>query len=164
MSSRWNHPGLPHKGWRLVDVEDIRSEGQSESETDYETCQMCGNEKIRFVHTVSHPEHDEELRVGCVCAEKMTSDYSTPRRRETELRNRASRRRNWTKKKWKVSDKGSYYLKLDGKLVLIYRDKSSSQYKVKVDETWGKKRFKDLDDAKMAAFQGIEYLKELGTW
>jgi hypothetical protein len=33
-----------------VDVVDLRADGESADETDYATCQMCGNEKIRYVH------------------------------------------------------------------------------------------------------------------
>ena len=91
----WKIPGVPHKGWSLDDVIDIREDGQAKWETPYESCMMCGNEKIRFVHIVSHPEVDEDFRVGCVCAEKMTGDYINPERREKDLRNRASRRSNW---------------------------------------------------------------------
>ena len=42
-------PDLPYKDSNLIDVNEDR---QSEDETDYETCMMCGNEKIRFVHIV----------------------------------------------------------------------------------------------------------------
>jgi hypothetical protein len=95
MANFWKQQGVPHKGWTLVDVIDVREDGQPEWETDYETCMMCGNEKIRYVHIVEHPEIEEEFRVGCTCAEKMTSDYLNPKRREKELRNKASRRINW---------------------------------------------------------------------
>ena len=70
MANFWKQHGIPHKGWTLVDVIDVREDGQSEWETDYETCMMCGNEKIRYVHILEHPEVDEEFRVGCTCAEK----------------------------------------------------------------------------------------------
>ena len=48
--NRWDQPGVPHKGWHCVDVVDLRADGESADETDYATCQMCGNEKIRYVH------------------------------------------------------------------------------------------------------------------
>ena len=71
---RWDQPGVPHKGWHCVDVVDLRADGESADETDYATCQMCGNEKIRYVHIMEHPELDENFDVGCVCAEKMSGD------------------------------------------------------------------------------------------
>ena len=73
--NRWDQPGVPHKGWRCVDVVDLRADGESADETDYATCQMCGNEKIRYVHIMEHPDLDENFEVGCVCAEKMSDDY-----------------------------------------------------------------------------------------
>lgn len=164
MSNYWNIPGVPHKGWSLYDVIDVRGEGQEELETDYETCMMCGNERIRYVHIVSHPEVNHEFRVGCVCAEKMTNDYFNPRRLERDLRNRASRRANWLNKDWKFSKNGNRYLKIDGKFVTIYKDKRTGKYKVSIDSTFGKKSFENLAEAKVAAFNGIEYLKDNDQW
>ncbi len=40
MSNYWNISGVPHKGWNLIDVIDVREDGQSEDETDYEICMM----------------------------------------------------------------------------------------------------------------------------
>jgi len=164
MANFWKQHGIPHKGWTLVDVIDVREDGQSEWETDYETCMMCGNEKIRYVHILEHPEVDEEFRVGCTCAEKMTNDYINPERRERELRNRASRRVNWTKKDWKISKSGNFFLTVDGQHLLIYKDKKTNKYKVKIGETFGKKTFDTLAEAKIAAFNGMEYLKDKGDW
>jgi hypothetical protein len=90
--NRWDTAGVPHKGWTCVDVVDLRADGGPAGETDYATCQMCGNEKIRYVHIMEHPDLDEHFDVGCVCAEKMSDDYEGPRRREARLRNRAARR------------------------------------------------------------------------
>jgi len=78
-----------------VDVVDLRSDGESAEETNYATCQMCGNEKIRYVHFMEHPDLEEQFDVGCVCAEKMSGDYTGPKVRENRLRNRAVRRTRW---------------------------------------------------------------------
>ena len=164
MTNHWKHQGIPHKGWTLEDVIDIREDGQEEWETDYETCMMCGNEKIRYVHILTHPDIDEEFRVGCICAENMTDDYVNPQQREKELRNRTNRRINWTKKEWKRSKNGNYYLTVQGHHLLIYRDKKSKKFKVKIGDIFGKKTFDNLDKAKVAVFNGIEYLKESGDW
>jgi len=164
MANYWRQQGVPHKGWVLMDVIDVREHGQSQWDTEYETCMMCGNEKIRYVHILHHHDVIEDFRVGCTCAEKMTNDYINPERREKELRNRASRRINWTRKTWKRTKTGNYYLKIDERFLLIYRDKKSARYKVKVGKVFGKKTFDNLDNAKMAAFIGMEYLKDKGEW
>ncbi len=97
-----------------MDVVDLRADGESADETDYATCQMCGNEKIRYVHIMEHPDLDENFDVGCVCAEKMSGDYEGPKRREAKLRNRAARRTRWLQRKWRVSAKGNSFLNVDG--------------------------------------------------
>lgn len=163
MPNWWNQIGVPHKGWVLNEVIDIREDGQSAEETPYETCMMCGNEKIRFVHIVSHNEVEEEYRVGCVCAERMTNDYINPKGKENELRNRANRRNTWIKKTWKLSKTGNIYLNHKEHHIVIFKDKSQ-KYKVIIDDIFGKKTFQELHKAKIAAFNGIEYFKEIGKW
>lgn len=164
MSNKWNQPNIPHKGWSLEYVYDIREDGQSADETDYETCMMCNNERIRFVHVVTHKDVEEDFKVGCVCAEKLTSDYVTSRRLETALRNKANRRISWSKKKWKVSQNGNHYLNVEDRHLLIYQDKKSKKFKCKIKETFGKKSFESIHQAKIAIFNGIEYMKENGEW
>lgn len=158
MANHWKQQGIPHKGWTLVNVIDVREDGQAEWETDYETCMMCGNEKIRYVHIVAHSEVAEEFRVGCTCAEKMTNDYLNPAKREKELKNKANRRINWTKREWKRSKSGNHFLNINGTHILIYKDNRSNKFKVKVGATFGKKSFDSLQAAKIAAFNGLEYL------
>ena len=164
MVNYWKQPGIPRKGWTLLDVIDIREDGQSESDTDYETCMMCGNEKIRYVHVVEHSEVSSEFRVGCSCAEKMTEDYVNPARREKDIINRSSRLLKWTKKQWKKSKNGTYYLKIEERLLLIFQDKKTSKYKVKIGDTFGIKAFDKIEKAKVAVFKRIEFLKEKGRW
>ena len=65
MSGRWDRPGVPHKGWSFDQMEDAQDATS--------TCEMCGNEKVRYVHVMSHPAYGT-LRVGCVCAEKMQGE------------------------------------------------------------------------------------------
>lgn len=36
--SRWDQPGVPHKGWHCLDVVDLRADGGPADETDYATC------------------------------------------------------------------------------------------------------------------------------
>lgn len=156
MSNLWNTPGIPHRGWTLEDVYDVRADGESVDETNYEKCEMCGNEKIRFVHIVSHPDMNDQMRVGCVCSEKMTNDYVNPRRVEKELRKRATRRNNWTKKNWRTSQNGNYFLKTQGRFLLIYRDKRTGKFRFKIDEDFDRKYFDTLDKAKVAVFNKIE--------
>ncbi len=161
MINYWKLQGIPHKGWILEDVIDSR---EYQQEVDYENCMMCGNEKIRYIHILTHPDIEEEYRVGCMCAEKMTNDYVNPKQREIKLKNKANRRIKWSQKKWKISQNGNSYLNFQEHHILIYVNKETGKFKVKIGEIFGKKEFDNLDEAKIAAFDGIEYLKESGDW
>lgn len=164
MQNYWNKPGIPHKGWSLIDVIDVREGGQDEDDTDYESCMMCGKEKIRFVHILEHSEVKEEFRVGCVCAEKMTNDYHNPKRLENDLRNKASRRTNWVNKEWKYSKNGNQYLNKDGHHFLIYQDKKTKKYKGAIDDRWGKITFENIQQAKAALFNVMGILEKRREW
>gem|GEM_PF-2790679 len=68
------------------------------------------------------------------------------------------------KKDWKRSKNGNHFLNIEEHHLLIYRDKKTNKYKVKIGETFGKKTFDTLEQAKIAAFNGMEYLKDKGEW
>lgn len=77
---RWDKPGIPHKDWSHLFVEDL---GEAEF-----ICEMCGQEEIRYVHHLTHTAFSL-LRVGCVCAVHLCEDETTPRKREGQARNKA---------------------------------------------------------------------------
>ena len=59
------------------------------------------------------------------------------------------------KKEWKVSVKGNYYLNINGKHLLIYRDKKIGKYKIKIGKDFINKLFENLKDAKNYIFYKI---------
>lgn len=162
MSNYWKIPGVPHKGWELHDVIDLGADGYLYDE--YETCMMCGNEHIRYVHIIRHPELNEDFRVGCVCAEKMTGDYVNPKRMEASLRNRTARRINWVNATWKWSKKGNLYFRKDGHVFTIFRDKKSNQFKCMIDDTFGSVLDRNINEAKAALFNKMENMKLKNAW
>lgn len=118
--SEWNKAGIPHKGWECIDVFDLADDTEAGEEILYEQCEMCGNEKIRYVHVMKHQDFPEELHVGCVCAEKMSGDYVNPRRCETALKNKSMRRRNFNAVRWRFnSAKNTYSKKYKGEYITI---------------------------------------------
>lgn len=125
---------------------------------------MCNNERIRFVHIVSHRDFGERFKVGCVCAEKMTIDHVNPKKFEQGLRNKVQRRINWLKREWKINRNGNLFLKVNEHHILIYRNKGNEKFKCKSGEHFGKKQFDTIELAKVAAFNGIEYYKEKNEW
>lgn len=159
MANLWKIKDIPHKGWKLEDVIDIRDDGLSEDEAEYEACMMCGNERIRYVHIVNHPEVEDSFRVGCICAEKMTNDYVNPKLREKQLRNKANRRRNWIDKSWNISKNGNYYLRHKGEYFLIFRDKKTHKYKVKEGDIFWRKSYDTTEKAKIDIFNYLESLQ-----
>jgi len=151
--TRWNIPGIPHKGWQCETVYDVREDGASQDDTAYEVCQMCGNVPIRFVHVMSHSEYPEDMNVGCICAQKMSDDYVGPERSETALRNRAVRRKKWLTRTWRVSSKGNDFLNVDGYNIVISPDKyHEGKWGYRLDGKLSRKRFSSKDQAKLAAF------------
>lgn len=156
--NEWNKSNIPHKGWRHIETIDLKADGQDES--DYEVCQMCGQERIRYIHIMEHDDFEGEMRTGCVCAEKMCNDYITPKKEEAKLINRAKRRNNWLTRNWRQSYIGNDYLNVDGMNITIFRDKyNPSKWGYVISDGFSKKysqkKFDSKDEAKLAAFDAI---------
>jgi hypothetical protein len=162
----WNQPDVPHKNWQFVNVIDT---GTAE-----ETCEMCGNERIRYVHSMTHSNWSGPLRVGCVCAEKMTDDYVNPRKRERVLRNAAAKRLRDKKReraekeehrqailaaRWKDSVRGNPYLQvyLEYKhgtrkiFAVVFKSKFNDMWAMRVDNVQSGYKYNTVEAAKIAA-------------
>jgi hypothetical protein len=97
--TRWNIPGVPHKGWTCLAVEDLETTGG--------TCGMCGNH-IRYAHIMQHPEWPDSLSVGCICSAKMAEEpVEVARAREKPIRRKKAKPRQ-PSKFWKLSQKGNW--------------------------------------------------------
>ena len=107
----WDQPGVPHSGWTPTGVvQDLREGIALGDEDACFSCQMCRNEKIRWVHWMKHPEH-ETLGVGSQCASKMCGDRVGTMHRDKEARNRTNRLLTWLGHRWKQSNQGFYRVK-----------------------------------------------------
>ena len=150
--ARWDLPGVPHKGWTLVGFEDIKEE---DPDADYETCEMCGNERIRFVHILSHQDYNSVMRVGCACAEKMTDDYVSHREHENYMQKRASRRRNFMKQEWHKNSNGIWILRYKGERITAIERNGGYGFVFHNNWVWEYKgrRIRDLETLKLAAFE-----------
>ena len=156
----WSKEGIPHKGWNCIDVFDLADETAPGEKIEYEQCEMCGNERIRYVHVMKHPEFSEELHVGCVCAEKMSNDYVNPRKCETSLRNKAVRKRNFNKVEWRYNPvKNTYSKKYKGEFITIMESQYggwgiffAGQKLWKIDG----KRIGSMEEAENLAFEIFE--------
>jgi len=152
--NRWDQEGTPHKGWTCVDVIDLRAEGQSAEETDYAVCQMCGNERIRHIHVMTHPEVHDSFEVGCICAEKMSDDYDGPRKREAKLKSRAATRARWLTRKWRISSKGSHFLNIDEHNLGVYQI-AGGRWKCWLNQKRGTLIYSTCDEAKLGLFNAF---------
>lgn len=108
---RWSEPGLPHAGWQYVDIYSLKRDER-------QLCDMCQTMKIRHVHVMEHPDIDELIEAGAVCASRMAQEHvDAAKARERRLKAGASKR-------WKVAKNGSPYLKIwrgDGALAFVNR-------------------------------------------
>jgi hypothetical protein len=158
MSNLWDQPGIPHSGWTCVSVYDTRESEEPGDEPEYETCQMCGNERIRFVHVMENPRHVGQIEAGCICAEKMSGDYSGPREREGRLASRAIRRKTWLSRKWHVSWGGNLSLKakdIDVRVGIVRNNFHEGWWNYRIGSTFGRERYPTVEAAKLALFDEL---------
>jgi hypothetical protein len=157
---KWSQPGVPHKGWRWVGVEDLEEPSQ--------VCGMCESVEIRYVHFMEHPDYPDTLGVGCICAEHMADDYVGPSQHEKKLKSKVHRRATWAKRKWNTSAKGNPFLNTEGFNLTIFRraDAAGRPWGVRVanrqsgKERLGARRHDSLDAAKRAALDALFWAKD----
>ena len=77
MNNRWKQKGIPHKGWSTVDFDDLKPAG-AKTDYAYGKCDMCKNQRLRYVYTMEHPDFEGTLEVGSTCADKMARKYFEP--------------------------------------------------------------------------------------
>jgi len=103
--------GAPLNDWHCVDLVD-------EEDASF-VCELCGCEKVRYVHVMGHDEYFENVCVGCVCAGIMEGDILAAKERDRKMRNRTKRRMNFPQRKWKRARSGGYFTKYNGQYVFI---------------------------------------------
>lgn len=91
--------GAPLAGWYCESVVDVKGDEDDWDEEDNEdnedneaglaTCELCGCERVRFLHVMGNPDYFEEVNVGCICAGIMEGDIPAAVERDREMRNRA---------------------------------------------------------------------------
>lgn len=157
-TGKWSQPGVPHKGWSCIDIEDL---GEPSA-----TCEMCETQEIRYVHHMQHPGYPEVLGCGCVCTGHMESDYEGARQREKVLRNASARRRKWPTRDWRVSRNGNPFLNADGYNVVVYPAGHGWGFRVSnrsTDKNLVSRRvLASMDAAKLRAFDAVVWMKERG--
>jgi hypothetical protein len=148
-TGKWCVPGVPHKGWECVDIDDL--------EKPCFVCEMCEVQVIRYVHHMAHTDYPDVLRTGCICAGYMEQDLVGARRREASFK---SRRANWLRRHWRVSANGNEFLNTaDGFNVVVFQ-KGALWHARFLDKATGYTRFSERhyvspSAVKLAAFDAI---------
>jgi len=158
VTGKWSLAGVPHKGWSCVGVDDL--------ETPSAICEMCEAQEIRYVHQMTHPDYHGVLGVGCVCAEHMEDDYVGPRERERRVRSEAQRRRNWLRRKWRISAAGNVFLNTDGLNIAVYQKGGGWSGRImeraSLKSVESRRIYPSIDTAKLGMFDGMIFLKAKG--
>ena len=149
MSGKWEKPNVPHKGWSCIDIKDLGKPIM--------TCQMCEKETIRYAHYMGHSGYQGVLIVGCICAGKMEGDLQNAKKRDTFMKSRMNKRKNWLARKWKISQKGNQYIKSDGFIVVMKQKKNGVwfaflQSEDGVFKKWSSQKNANENEMKLAAF------------
>ena len=160
-NGKWTQPGVPHRGWRCVDIE--------ERDAQDHLCEMCEARLVRFVHVMEHDGYDSVLRVGCVCAGYMEEDLVEARRREVSFKNDRSRRTRWLSRAWHVSAAGNDFLNTnDGFNIAVFRKGVIWGARVEHRESGysrsSKRPYETADAAKLAAFDAMLGMKHSRPW
>ncbi len=115
--NNWN---LISDGWVLLQVEDL--------EWPRFTCEHCKKKKLRYVHHIQHNKTFHELKVGCICIQKLGIDNKESLTQEKNLKSNARSRTN-AEKNWRETRNGNFTLK--------HRKKGSATVYRRSSGLWG---------------------------
>ncbi|MBP1543131.1 MAG: UvrD-helicase domain-containing protein [Oscillospiraceae bacterium] len=144
----WERDDVPHSGWYCEDVIDL---GKPVG-----VCEMCGYHIIRYVHRMKHNNYGKTIGAGCVCAGRMEGDVEAAKKREQDFKNRQSRRNTFVTRPWKVSKNNNRYIKVNGRLVVLYHDDKRKCWRYSIDKVFGKGSYPTPEAAMEAAFDELD--------
>jgi hypothetical protein len=112
---------------------------------------------------MEHRNYNEVLAVGCICAGNMEGDVAAARTREVAMKSRASKRKRWLTRAWRVSAKGNPWVSVDGYRVTVYPRGGGWATTVSSDDNsfvhHGRLNYPTQQQAKLAAFDHITRLE-----
>lgn len=150
--------GFPSRGWREDLVVDL-----GKNPDDHVLCGYCGQEYVRYLHTLLPPPQTRwlSIEVGCVCAGRLTGRPEKAAQMDRAARNISARRANWCGLKgWRAGRNGAQILKKDGRIFALNSGKYggwSGSWTGRDDEVWQRVNgwIRDLDEAKLALFDAV---------
>lgn len=149
--------GAPLENWFCVNVVDHLGEDPNIALTD---CELCGCSQVRYIHVMRHYDYRDLLSVGCVCAGVMEGDMLKAKERNRLLKNRASRRVNFAKRKWADLLPNVWTRKYKGELIyMIKTSNGQNQYKVSyMDKTIDQYKGRIIDNPLTASYAAFELI------
>ncbi len=147
-------PECPKTGWRWLRATDLQCD-EGRTQGDYDTCEFCGKEQIRFVHVLAHHDWKDTIAVGRICANDLAGDPAIDAT-ERKLRNLAQRRAAFTKLKgWQTSAKGNLWIEYQGHHIVVMR-LPSGRCRLRIDGEFGKLTFANKERAQRRAFDVVQ--------
>ena len=153
---KWSQLGVPQIGWTCVDIEDL---GEPSAK-----CEMCEHQEIRYVHYMTHSNYPDTLACGCDCAGRMENDYANAEKRDSEMRNSASRRQRFPNlKSWHLSAKGNWTLAKDGARSTIFQKPAGWKFVIHEPPSevpkYSRKTYNSKREAQLAVFDALIWLR-----
>jgi hypothetical protein len=109
-----------------------------------------------------HPEYNDILKVGCVCAGNMEGNLARAKARDGLMKSRMNKRKKWLTRAWKISRKGNPYIESDNYIIVMKEQGNLWSALIKNgDETfkkWSQRKYESIESAKLAAF---DYLTKI---
>jgi len=145
LNTGWDNSSVPKRNWNWENVED---QGPGE----FDTCEMCGNPKVRYIHIMTHPRHDGPVRVGCVCAAAMSDEPPEKyQEREKLLRSKAAAFKRWKTRRWRLSQKGNPTVCVDGNYMTVF--KSRGGWGTVIEGEFSRLSYPTEEAAKLSLFE-----------
>lgn len=145
--------GLPTEDWHCEWWEDM---GDADNK-----CELCGIERVRYVHHMINSTTHDRLAVGCYCAGGMENDLPSAIERERVNVNRMKRKERFDGKKWLEginNGRKIWHLTYKGCHMEIMRSKSG-WYGYQIDAYgWCWSYFKTFNMARDALFDVLDLI------
>jgi len=97
-------PAFPLTEWEYIRVKDLRDKK--------ERCPCCRRQTFRFGHILEHSDWPEPIRVGCVCAGRLTGDEEAPVRMQKVEERISKITENFFSAKWQDAGLGGIVAKV----------------------------------------------------
>ncbi|WP_262518442.1 hypothetical protein [Agrobacterium tumefaciens] len=151
---KWSSPGIPHKGWTCVGIDDLEAPSQE--------CEMCESVDVRYIHYMEH-----RLPGDTRCRLRMRGAYGRRLRQAKAARvgnaPDCPPAQSWATKKWRISQLGNHFVNTEGFNLTVFERAGGFGISVARRGTdrhqTGKKSYPTQEGAKAAALSALLWAK-----